>query len=460
MRTTIRRPGVRCGAAWLLGGAVAIAGLLAARPASAVPSFARQSGIACSACHNTFPELNDFARAFKLHGYTLNGMEEIKEPDSDKGPPLEINRVLPLAVELQTSLTRTNAAQRGTQNGNVEFPQQLSLFLAGEITHNVGTFLQVTYTGQDDHFTLDNTDIRYANQVLLRGKELAYGLTLNNAPTVEDLWNSTPVWSFPFAAADSAPTPAAAALIDGALAQQVAGLGAYARWNKEFYADVTLYRSAHIGSPQPPTAAAGNTIRDVAPYWRLAWEHAWGASYLELGTLGMFAQLFPNAVSGAADKFTDVGFDSQYEQPIGNDLLTAHAIYIFENQSLDATHAAGGSSKHTDKLHAVRVDGIYHWRERLTLSLGGFLIHGTSDAALYAPKSTSDDPAQVTGSATGSPNSDGLIGEIAYRPWWNVRLSLQYTAYTQFNGRSHNYNGGGRDAADNNTLFLLVWLAY
>src|SRR5512135_743104 len=133
MRTTIRRPEVRRGAARLLGGAMAIAGLLAARPASAVPSFARQSGIACSACHNTFPELNDFARAFKLHGYTLNGMEEIKEPDSDKGPPLEINRVLPLAVELQTALTRTNAAQRGTQNGNVEFPQQLSLFLAGEI---------------------------------------------------------------------------------------------------------------------------------------------------------------------------------------------------------------------------------------------------------------------------------------------------------------------------------------
>lgn len=66
----------------------------------------------------------------------------------------------------------------------------------------------------------------------------------------------------------------------------------------------------------------------------------------------------------------------------------------------------------------------------------------------------------MTGSITGSPNSDGLVSEIAYRPWWNVRLSLQYAAYTQFNGRSHDYNGTGRDAADNNTLFLLAWLAY
>lgn len=434
--------------------------LLGPPAARAVPSFARQTGLACSACHTSFPELNDFARAFKLNGYTLNGMDELQEPGTEKGPPLEINRFFPLAVELQTSLTRTNAQQRGTQNGNVEFPQELSLFLAGEITHNVGTFLQATYDGQTDHFTLDNTDIRYAKQILVDGKELAYGITLNNNPTLEDPWNSTPAFGFPFATADSAPTPAAAALIDGTLAQQVAGLGAYARWNKQFYADVTLYRSAHIGSPQPPTAAAGSTIRDVAPYWRLAWEHNWGDNYLETGTLGMFAQLFPNGVSGAADKFTDVGFDAQYERPLGNDVLSAHALYIFEHQSLSASQGAGNASNHSDDLHTLRLDGIYHWRSRLTCSLGYFLIHGSSDPALYALQSAADDPAQVTGSSTGSPNSDGVVAEIAYRPWWNVRLSLQYTAYTQFNGRSHDYNGTGRDAADNDTLFLLAWLAY
>ena len=203
--------------------------LLAAGNAHAVPSFARQTGAACSACHTTFPELNAFARAFKLDGYTLNGITELKEPGSAQGPPLEINRVLPLSVELQTSVTRTDAQQRGTQNGNVEFPQELSLFLAGEITHHIGTFLQVTYDGQNDHFSIDNTDIRYANQVLFEGRKVEYGITVNNNPTVEDLWNSTPAWGFPFASADSAPTPAAAALIDGTLAQQVAGAGAYAR---------------------------------------------------------------------------------------------------------------------------------------------------------------------------------------------------------------------------------------
>ena len=440
--------------------ASAVAWLLAPSAAHAVPSFARQTGAACAVCHTVFPELTPFARIFKLNGYTLSGTEQLEEPGTEHVPPLEINRVLPLAVMLQTSLTRTNRQQAGTQNVNVEFPQELSLFLAGEITHHIGTFLQVTYTGTDDHFSIDNTDIRYANQVLVQGKELAYGITINNNPTLEDLWNSTPAFSFPFATADSSPAPAAAAIIDGTLAQQVAGVGAYARWNRQFYGDVTLYRSAHIGSPQPPTSAAGSTIRDVAPYWRFAWENTWGANYLEVGTLGMFAQLFPNAVSGPADKFTDIGFDSQYERPIGDDSVSAHALYIFENQNLGATNAAGNSSRRTDKLHTLRLDGIYHWRSRVTCSLVYFLIHGSSDQALYAPKSVSDDPAQVTGSSTGSPNSDGAVAEIAYRPWWNVRLSIQYTAYAQFNGRSHNYNGTGRDAADNDTLFLLAWLAF
>ncbi len=37
----------------------------------AVPSFARQTGLACIACHTEFPELNAFGRQFKLTGFTL-----------------------------------------------------------------------------------------------------------------------------------------------------------------------------------------------------------------------------------------------------------------------------------------------------------------------------------------------------------------------------------------------------
>lgn len=442
--------------------------VLSAGNAHAVPSFARQTGLACSACHTTFPELTSFGRAFKLHGYTALGMKELEEAGSDQAPALTINRAFPLSVMFQTSVTRTDKAQPGTQNGNVEFPQQLSLFLAGEITPHLGIFLQATYDGQADNFSLDNTDIRYARDTLIDGKELLYGLTLNNNPTVEDPWHSTPAWGAPFASADSAPAPAAAALVDGGLAQQAAGLGAYGMWNKHLYGDVTLYRSAHIGSPQPPTVDAGSNIRDVAPYWRLAWQQNFGRNYLEIGTFGMFAQMLPNAVGGATDKFTDLAFDSQYERPLGKDSVSAHLTYIYENQQLDATHAKldpdtglALASNHNNKLHTFRLDGIYHWRERLALSLGCFLTRGSNDGALYTPAQfTPPAPAPVDGSLNGSPDSDGIRTEVGYYPWQNVRLSLQYTAYTEFNGRAHNYNGTGRDAVDNNTLYVLAWLMY
>jgi len=57
------------------------------------------------------------------------------------------------------------------------------------VDQHVGSFLQVTYDSQGDHFSMDNTDIRYANKTKLGGKELVYGLDLNNNPTLDDLWN-------------------------------------------------------------------------------------------------------------------------------------------------------------------------------------------------------------------------------------------------------------------------------
>ena len=447
----------RSGSLWLTWAATLAILLLSVPKAEALPSFARQTGLACSACHTNFPELTQFGRMFKVHGYTTLAVKDaLEETGSDTSAPLFVNRTFPLSVMFQTSFTRTNEQQPGTQNNNVEFPQQLSIFLAGEITPHIGTFLQATYDGQSDHFTLDNTDIRYADDTRIDGRELIYGVTVNNNPTVEDLWNTTPAWGWPFAAADSAPAPDATALVDGALAQQVAGIGGYGFWNKHLYADVTLYRSAHIGSGQPPSVNDTDTIRDVAPYWRLAWQQGFGPNYLEVGTYGMFAQLIPSGVSGATDKFTDFAFDTQYERPLGADSLSAHATYIYENKQLDATHGAGSSSRLNDKLHTFRLDGIYHLRSRLTGSLGWFLTRGTNDTALYAP--STDTP--TTGSINGSPDSDGVRAEIAYYPWQNVRLSAQYVAYTEFNGRAHDYNGTGRNAESNDTLYILAWLNY
>src|SRR5271165_5514678 len=61
---------------WRLGAMAAIlvggtALTLVSTPAQAVPSFARQTGLACEACHTIPPELTPFGRRFRLNAYTL-----------------------------------------------------------------------------------------------------------------------------------------------------------------------------------------------------------------------------------------------------------------------------------------------------------------------------------------------------------------------------------------------------
>src|SRR5208283_886149 len=158
--------------------------LAALNPPSAwaVPSYARQTGLACSGCHYAPPELNPAGRRFKLLGYVDRGddTKTVKADGGKKRAALDLLASLPLSVMLETSFTSTKSPLPTSQNGSFEFPQDISLFLSGAWTSNIGSFLQVTYDTSDDHFTSDNTDIRFANKTTLGGKELVYGLDLNN----------------------------------------------------------------------------------------------------------------------------------------------------------------------------------------------------------------------------------------------------------------------------------------
>ena len=198
----------------------------------AVPSYARQTGLPCSSCHYNPPELNPAGRKFKLLGYVDKDKDKpgITADSKKRTAALDLLATLPLSAMFETSLTATKSPQPGTQNGNFEFPQDVSLFVAGAWTTHVGSFAQITYNAQDNHFSIDNTDIRYANKRNVGGKELIYGVTLNNNPGVEDLWNDTPAWGFPWIASDSAPTPTAGPIIAG-LGQDVAGIGGYAMYD-------------------------------------------------------------------------------------------------------------------------------------------------------------------------------------------------------------------------------------
>ena len=430
---------------------VFIAGCWGLAPgAKALPSYARQTGLPCSGCHTTPPELNASGRLFKLLAYSDRSENSITAPSDKRRSGLNMLEFLPLSAFLETSLTSTKAPQPGTQNWNFEFPQDISLYLAGAWATHLGSFMQITYNMQDDHFSIDNTDIRYADKTKLSGKELDYGLTLNNNPTVEDLWNSTPAWGFPFIAPDSVPTPAASPVINGLLGVDVAGLGAFAMWDQHLYFAGTLYRSDHVDDTQPTTGQCCNyNIRGVAPYWRLAWQQNGRTANLEVGAYGIHMKSTPGAVTGPEDSYTNFGPDIQYDRTFGKDVLSVRGSYVRENSALVASADNGNANPGPHHLNASNANVEYLVGNRYSGTFGWFLTNGTTDINLYPQ-------AAVTGSANGNPRSAGIMANVSYWPVQNLDLAVQYTDYTRFNGGTTNYDDAGRNASDNNTVYLLA----
>ncbi|HEV8018728.1 MAG TPA: hypothetical protein VGP32_09255, partial [Steroidobacteraceae bacterium] len=118
----------------LLGIAIVATALLAATPAAvAVPSFARQTGMACEACHTVFPELTHFGRVFKANGYTLSNLKKVQDVSGKKEQLLELSTTPPLSIMAQISYTQMQksvpdlasvGANGVSQNGTAGFPQQ------------------------------------------------------------------------------------------------------------------------------------------------------------------------------------------------------------------------------------------------------------------------------------------------------------------------------------------------
>ena len=67
-------------------------------PSFAVPSFARQTGMACAACHTVFPELTPFGREFKLNGYVLDNIKQITGITTENRETLSLNSLPPISV--------------------------------------------------------------------------------------------------------------------------------------------------------------------------------------------------------------------------------------------------------------------------------------------------------------------------------------------------------------------------
>jgi len=133
---------------------------------------------------------------------------------------------------------------------------------------------------------------------------------------------------------------------------------------------------------------------------------------------------------------------------VTSDRLSAHATYIHETATLSESDALALGALANHWLDTMRADVSYSIAATVTPSLQYFRTVGTADGNYW-------------GTANGSPNSDGMIVEVAYVPWgkpdspfpnMNVRLAVQYVNYFRFDGTS-------AGASRNNNFYFSLWTA-
>ena len=425
--------------------------LLASPTAQAVPSFARQTGADCAACHVGAygPQLTPFGIQFKLGGYS--------DTDGKDGK-------LPLSVMAVFNATRSakdlpEDPGHGYHLNNNTALQEASVFVAGRIAENLGGFSQVTYSGIEHKWALDQVDLRFARNVKLGESEALAGVSFNTNPTLTDPFNSIGQWAFPYVESDFGFGQGNTPLVQN-LASTVMGLNAYALWDQHWYGEIGLYDTLSARTLQRIRASDPGKFKSPAVYWRLAYMVDRKRDNFSVGLVGFNAGLQPDRSQlGSADRYSDVGVDASY-QFLGNrrHVVTVNASWMRERQTLNYSFANLGADKLKQTLDNFRLTTSYHYEQTWGATLGLFSSRGSADATLNGS------------SLNGRPDTTGYVLQADWTPWgketsWmsplaNARLGLQYTGYSRYMGGSNYFdevNGVQRKAADNNTTMLFLW---
>jgi hypothetical protein len=126
-------------AALLLG----VVGAGVSTDSQAIPGFARQTGMACAACHTTFPAINAFGRAFKAGGYTLVGAQPLIE-----GENLSLPSTLNMSLISKLRYSKTNGnTDAGLDRGEIVWPDEAAFLVGGRVSERIGFLAEIALGG-------------------------------------------------------------------------------------------------------------------------------------------------------------------------------------------------------------------------------------------------------------------------------------------------------------------------
>ena len=288
-----------------------------------------------------------------------------------------------------------------------------------------------------------------SGQMYYSGFALAPGL----APAINNIWMTNPGWNSPDAMPAYHYITDTAAFSDDPASPSFDTSGYEAMWDDTKFSEMAAYGGLERDTLRVAGMRAidgSDGVSGSIPYGRLTLKRDFLESQNQLifGAYGTQASVRQTAISGFGDdSYTDVAVDGTWRwiahpERRFSDVISAHVLVLHEGESLIASHAIFGTNK-TDELTEFRGDLSCTWGANIAPAVQYFHVTGTPD------------PIRL-GTLDGSPNSNGFIAGINYLPsgdtrsplnWFGARLSLQFIAYSEFDGTSHN-------AAHNNTMLL------
>lgn len=404
----------------------------------AVPAFARQMGVECSACHfKQFPLLNAFGRTFKAGGFIMGGQSLIE------GDKLSIPNVLNASLVTKVRYQKTNGdsnPKKGTDKGEFQFPDEAALLIGGKAAEHVGFLLEFatfgaanTGSGEVTPGTPDKADTGSGDFSLFASYKM---------PIVYDLAGAK-VSVIPFSTDALGAAYGFELLNTGAVrnvrltehrkevsAQQYLGTDGAATG----IAFVAAYDTGFVNISQW-APVHGNNDNSFLNYLRVAatpqvagWDLGMGAQMWSGETTGTFGD---TEAAGTTKKADAWAVDGQAQGEVASMPLAVNVSYAVAAKTTDTTNIFNSSTAGDKKAMAVAAE------------LG--VLHDTYVSLAYR---TADN-----GKATNSTDDATALG-LKYMLAQNVQLSFNHTIYS---GDANKNNKGG---AGDQLSTLMIFAAF
>jgi len=315
--------------------------------AQAVPAFARQVGVECSACHfQHYPKLKGFGRVFKSNGFSQSSQSLLE------GSKLSIPPFLNVSFFVKTRVVDTDES-----DATLAFPDEAALLFGGRLAEGIGGLVEmgdailsykVSFTAATD------AGVNYGLTTFATdGLGAAYGFELMSTGAVRNIR--------PFERS-SLPSLGLHGVDLSGSATGIAFHAAHANW----FAATTFF----VPDDSQTGATEMDTGAELSKYFRAAWLPRFGGFDAGFG-VGKFAgesEATSTSTSLRETMKTNAWFvDFQLQGEVASNELGVYVLYAKGDDDTDGIFSAGNA----DAPRAWGIDMEYNMMPYLSVLLSG-----------------------------------------------------------------------------------------